>query len=141
MTLGLLCFMSAPKKRNNLKLHPKLQVLHSLLQARLAIAASAQHPLMKCLHKCQPIGHNTGDKAWLLPSHAFPLDSPRTCSGLTSAKDQPSFRSAHQTMVRKFDHTKAPHLPLPSDRSSTHSYGMPSTYRSADVVRNCGPQV
>uniref|UniRef100_A0A7S3QQ17 Uncharacterized protein n=1 Tax=Dunaliella tertiolecta TaxID=3047 RepID=A0A7S3QQ17_DUNTE len=61
-------------------------------------------------------------------------------SGLTTAKEQPSFRSANQTMVRKFDHTKAPHSPLPSDKSSKHSYGKPSTYRSADVVRNCGPE-
>lgn len=62
-------------------------------------------------------------------------------SGLTTAKEQPSFRAAHQTMVRKFDYTKKQTPPLPSDKSAKHAYGMPSSYRTMDVIRNCGPQV
>jgi len=61
-------------------------------------------------------------------------------SGLTTAKEQHQFRAGHQTRVRKFDHTKKTQLPLPSDKSTKHAYGMPSSYRTMDVIRNYGPQ-
>lgn len=59
--------------------------------------------------------------------------------GLTTAKEQPAFRNAHMKTVKKFDHTRKPGMPLPSDRDPRHTYGKPASHRTADVVRVCGP--
>ncbi|MEW5308766.1 MAG: hypothetical protein WDW38_000699 [Sanguina aurantia] len=61
--------------------------------------------------------------------------------GLTSAKELPSFRASHMVTVKPFDVTKSQKSPsLPSDRSHKHTYGMASSYRSAEVIRACGPE-
>eukprot|EP00197_Chlamydomonas_leiostraca_P002996 CAMPEP_0202865524 /NCGR_PEP_ID=MMETSP1391-20130828/6212_1 /ASSEMBLY_ACC=CAM_ASM_000867 /TAXON_ID=1034604 /ORGANISM="Chlamydomonas leiostraca, Strain SAG 11-49" /LENGTH=261 /DNA_ID=CAMNT_0049545383 /DNA_START=117 /DNA_END=902 /DNA_ORIENTATION=+ len=61
-------------------------------------------------------------------------------SGLTTAKQLPEFRATHMVAVKTFDHTKKSPSPLPSNRNAKHTYGMPSGYRTAEVVRTCGPQ-
>lgn len=70
-----------------------------------------------------------------------PLHQHTPSSGLTSAKELPSFRASHMVTVKPFDVTKSQKSPsLPSDRSRKHTYGMASSYRSAEVIRACGPE-
>ncbi len=64
---------------------------------------------------------------------------PAAKSGLTTAKDQPAFRATNMTLVKKFDHTRKPAQPLPSEKDPRHTYGMASAHRTADVARVCGP--
>jgi hypothetical protein len=61
------------------------------------------------------------------------------CSGLTTAKEQPYFRAANMITVKNFDHTRKPTAKLPSDADPGHVYGMPSSHRTHDLVRTCGP--
>lgn len=60
-------------------------------------------------------------------------------SGLTTAKQQPEFRATHLITVKTFDHTHKAPISLPSNKNSKHTYGMPSSHRAAEVVRQCGP--
>lgn len=62
------------------------------------------------------------------------------CSGLTTAKQLPAFRASNMITVKKFDHTKKAAVPLPSNKNAKHVYGMPSAFRTMDIVRNCGPE-
>jgi hypothetical protein len=62
------------------------------------------------------------------------------CSGLTTAKQLPAFRATNMITVKKFDHTKKAAVPLPSNKNAKHTYGMPSAFRTADIIRNCGPE-
>jgi len=61
-------------------------------------------------------------------------------NGLTTAKEQPYFRATNTQHVKKFDSTQKPSKPLPSDRNAKHTYGMASAHRTADTVRQCGPE-
>lgn len=60
-------------------------------------------------------------------------------SGLTSAKQLPAFREAHQVAVKKDKASKAG-PGLPSDKDPRHTYGMASGHRTAEVVRTNGPE-
>mmetsp|Transcript_12688 Transcript_12688/g.27485 ORF Transcript_12688/g.27485 Transcript_12688/m.27485 type:complete len:295 (-) Transcript_12688:866-1750(-) len=61
-------------------------------------------------------------------------------SGVTTAKDTPTFRHTNLVTVKKADHTSKAGPSLPSDRNAKHTYGMPSAHRNAEVVRTFGPE-
>ena len=61
------------------------------------------------------------------------------CSGLTTAKELPGFRSMHPVpLTKKNDQTRRSTAPLPSDKNPAHTYGMPGSFRSAQTVREKG---
>lgn len=114
-----------------LLLRHKLSLLcalrHSIVLSKQAVRK--QSTLMPFHMQTHSFAHPCSHPAPLLPS------------GLTTAKELPQFRSANPSLVRKYDNTKVVQHPLPSEKSSKHSYGKPSAYRSADVCRNYGPTV
>jgi Domain of unknown function (DUF4483) len=59
--------------------------------------------------------------------------------GLTTAASQKPFRRSNLIVLKKGEAVKRPPPPLPSDTDSSHVYGMPGTYRSAEQIRNAGP--
>jgi hypothetical protein len=58
---------------------------------------------------------------------------------VTSPKEVAAFRQTHSVMIKKGE-PKAPGLQLPSDAHPGFAYGMPSSHRSAESVRNNGPE-
>eukprot|EP00798_Chlamydomonas_sp_ICE-L_P029681 gene29682-5095_t len=62
-------------------------------------------------------------------------------SGVSTAKEAPAFRAAHPMTVqdKTFSSTdKSIHLP--SDKNSKSTYGLPSAHRSAETIRDKGPE-
>ena len=60
---------------------------------------------------------------------------------MTTAKEVPPFRTENKVFIKKSEHTLSKTAgPLPSDNNSRHTYGMASGYRTADVIRNNGPE-
>lgn len=63
------------------------------------------------------------------------------CSGITTAKDLPSFRASNKVLVKDSPVKKSPPTTssLPSSRNMTHTYGTPPGHRSPETVRSYGP--
>lgn len=59
--------------------------------------------------------------------------------GLTTAAQQPSFRSTHSVCLKKGEAVRRPTPLLPSDINPAHVYGMPGTHRTAEQMRVAGP--
>ncbi|GMH39040.1 hypothetical protein BSKO_06938 [Bryopsis sp. KO-2023] len=59
-------------------------------------------------------------------------------SGLTSAKEQPAFRSANQMTLKTGEH-HVKKASIQSARSKSVVYGTSSSYRNAETVRAAGP--
>lgn len=63
-------------------------------------------------------------------------------AGLTTAKEMAAYRASNpQTRVQKAVVTSTNRGPtLPSDKNPAHTYGLPSAHRSAEVIRDKGPE-
>eukprot|EP00201_Polytomella_parva_P016262 CAMPEP_0175054542 /NCGR_PEP_ID=MMETSP0052_2-20121109/9563_1 /TAXON_ID=51329 ORGANISM="Polytomella parva, Strain SAG 63-3" /NCGR_SAMPLE_ID=MMETSP0052_2 /ASSEMBLY_ACC=CAM_ASM_000194 /LENGTH=241 /DNA_ID=CAMNT_0016319249 /DNA_START=47 /DNA_END=772 /DNA_ORIENTATION=+ len=61
-------------------------------------------------------------------------------NGCTTSKQLPGFRQENLILQKtaKSSATKSPNA-LPSDKDTTFTYGVPSAYRSAEVIRTHGP--
>ncbi len=73
------------------------------------------------------------------PPTAHHWTPPTPCSGVTSPKEVAAFRQTHSVMIKKGE-PRAPAAQLPSDADPGFAYGMPSSHRSAESVRNNGPE-
>lgn len=65
---------------------------------------------------------------------------PPPCSGLTTAKEMPTFRKDNMVTLKAPEEKPKRAPALPSAKNPAHTYGMASTYRSAEVVRVHGPE-
>jgi hypothetical protein len=83
---------------------------------------------------------NTPDNAYSRPASLdfTKMNKLATMSGLTTARDLPQFRSSHVVTVKTGPPAK-PAPALPSEKDPKFTYGLPGTYRSAEVQREKGP--
>lgn len=63
-----------------------------------------------------------------------------TINGLTTAKESATFRQEHYVAMKPRDQTAKAAPSLPSDKEPKHTYGQASAFRSAQTIRNMGPE-
>eukprot|EP00798_Chlamydomonas_sp_ICE-L_P023122 gene23122-30323_t len=87
-----------------------------------------------------PSGGSHGQTSGQPQSDFKQMNKLAAISGMTSAKDQPGFRAANPaTVTKRTETTLKKGVTLPSDKNVKHTYGLPSSHRTAETIREKGP--